>query len=188
MMIKKLFTLAAVVLLLPILGAAQKPTPKPKTKPTPTPQQVQKAQLAALIRLEKAQRSALLAQQRARVAQQARLVKARQAQGRVNPPLRIVARPPAPTPRPTVSKPTPTPAPARSTKFTGVITAVDLDRLTVTLGLAGGERTFSFTPTVSLNFYSGEGNGLKSLTKGTTIDITSADGKNADVLVVHDLP
>ena len=143
--------------------------------------------------MEKAQRTALLAQQRARASQQAHAAKVRRdAQAKPKQPLRFIARPPVSHAKPTPTlklTPIPTPAPAaKPTKFTGVITAVDLDKFTVTVAREGTERTFTFAPTVSLNFYSGEGNGLKSLTVGITIEIISADGKNADVIVVHDQP
>lgn len=193
-MTKILLTLAGLALLLPAVATGQKPTPTPKPKATPTPQQVQRATVAAYVRMEKAQRSALLAQRRALAAQEARIAKARRAAlPKGKQPLLIVARPPVthakPTPPP---KPTPAPSSAptttKTTKFTGVITAVDLAKNTVTVKRESTERTFSFLTTVSLNFYSGEGNGLKSLTVGTTLDITSADGKTADVIVVHDQP
>lgn len=182
---KIILILVGLALVLP--GALAQPKPKPK--PTPDPKQLQKAQLTALLRLQQAQRSALLAQARALKAQQARLTKSRQAQAKAahspkspRPPQAIVAaRLPAPTP-----KPTPTPAPSPP-KFTGVITAIDLEKNTVTVQRENVEITYTFLPTVSLNFYSGDGHGLKSLTKGTTIEVTSADGKRADMIVVHDL-
>jgi Cu/Ag efflux protein CusF len=92
----------------------------------------------------------------------------------------VPARPPAP-------KPTPAPALAAVSRFSGVITAIDLEKNTVTVKQGDIERVFSFLPTVALNFHSGEDKGLASLTKGTQIEITLAEGSRARVIVVHDL-
>lgn len=148
-----------------------------------TPQvQGQKAQAAYLRRLQQAQRNALLAQTRALKAQQARARKA-------------VAHPPkrrttSSRPQTVIVQQVIVQAPTRSTAIptplsSGIVTALDLNAQTVTVKRENVETTYRVLVNTPILIDTVGGKELKDLTKDMTVDVTSADGKTADMLVAH---